>query len=233
MAWVTQSEVRERVPQVTTTVYSDANVTKIITRAEAEIKANGGRYKDMLQGRVFGEIINLATAGIGNKRLRAKGEETTATLGLKPVVSGSLFVFKNASDMQDYRHIRGDEGQLLTLTTHYSINTTTGVITFVTPLLTGDKITATYDFTMDTTSRPPQILIELTKSLAAYYILQALYGDNMPAKGEIVDSYKIAVDTMKLMSKDQFAIPEFDNLTLVSIEDWDDSEIKSGKLLRS
>lgn len=81
MAWITATEVRERIPTITTSEFSDVNVGLQIARAEAEIKASGGRYKDMLAGHIYGEIINLATTGIGNKRLEAKGAETSATLG--------------------------------------------------------------------------------------------------------------------------------------------------------
>lgn len=234
MAWITATEVRERMPQVSTTVYSDANIDKVIARAEAEIKASGGRYRDMLQGHVFGEVVNLSpTSTIGNKRIKAKGAETAATLGIAPIVSGSFFLFKNASQLQNYRHIVGDEAALLTLTTDYSLTTSTGVVSFVSALLSGDMITATYDFTMDTTSRAPRILLELAKSLAAYYVLEILYGkDNMSDASEVVQSYKVATDILKLMNKDQYSIPEFDAISLVSLEEWGEGDIKSGKIIR-
>jgi hypothetical protein len=237
MSWITASQVRaERVPNISTTAYSDTNLNLVITRAEADIKASGGKYQDIMNGHIYGEILNLGTAGIGNKRVKAIGNETSARLNYGYIVASSYFIFKNPSEYQNYRNIRGDEGQLLVLTTDYSINTTTGVITLVKTLNTGDQLTATYDTTFDdTNNKVPQVLRELAKSLTAYYTLVNLYGENFPSSAsEVVNQYKEAMNILKLLREGQFPIPEFDAIQLVELEEFSDSkgEIGSSKIMR-
>lgn len=232
MAWISATEVRERVPSITTTVYSDANLDKIITRAEAEIISRAGRYRELLQGYVFGEKVSLSNTG-GNKRIEAQGGETSATLSMKPITTNTLFLFKNASNVQDYRHIKGDEDALLTLTTDYTINLTSGVITLVSALNDGDELTATYQFTMDTTNQPPRAVIELDKSLVAYYLASTVYGNEGVSDGsELAKSYDNAVAALELLEKNKYPITEFDDIVYVDIDEWQPQELKSVKILR-
>lgn len=232
MAFVTATEVRERTPSISTTVYSDADLNKIITRADAEIIARAGRYRELLQGYVFGERVSLSNTG-GNKRLEAQGGETSATLAMKPITASTLFLFINPSNTQDYRHIKGDENSLLTLTTEYTINTTTGVITLVSALDDGDKLMATYQFPIDTTNRAPRVILELAKSMAAYYLASTVYGNEGVSDGsELAKSYGNAMETLKLMEKNQFPITEFDDIVFTDIDEWQPSELKSVKIIR-
>lgn len=237
--WITAATVRdERIPLITTAVLSDAVMATQISRAEATIIAAAGKYRELLQGHVYGELVNLGTTGIGNRRTQAQGGETTGTLSQTPVVSSSYFIFRNVS-RQDYRHIRGDEGNLLEDSTDYALNASTGVITFDSGVFSGglgggDVITATYDFTMDTTNQPPAVIVNLAKSLVAYWCMEIVYGENRASQaGEVKQLFQAAEEDLKALRKNTFAIPEFDDIDFVLLEEWQPGEVTTEKIIRA
>ncbi len=123
-------------------MWNVAHGVKTVTQLDALIaffrarqgKAVGFRFKDWSDYHVTAGNIGTGTGALTTFQLRKQYTSGGATVNrtiTKPVASG-LLVYKN--------------GVLQTLTTHYTVSTVTGIVTFLTPPALNDVITATFDF---------------------------------------------------------------------------------------
>lgn len=116
---------------------TEADVENVIENEEQSIlSAMPERYRVVLGGVVDGEYLT-------SKQYGAAAEQVELYTKLKPVVAGSLLLFKNFTGKPWRARSRADA---LTAA-DYTVDTETGKITLTTPLVQGESVIAYYEHT--------------------------------------------------------------------------------------
>lgn len=116
-----------QVPEATVLEKIQAKDEYVASRAPA-------RYRTVIAGNMVGEIlVEFAAAS-----------QPTATLGLKPVVAGTLVLYKNYCKSRPYENRKRECDAM---TSGYDLAEDTGVVTFDPVLSKGDRVYADYRHT--------------------------------------------------------------------------------------
>lgn len=150
---------------------------------------------------------------------RAAAGQTSATLSIKPIISGSLHVWTGQPALFQERPLQSTEfyevggqptgslagGQFELPSTSYSVNVTTGVVTLASPLAANDVVYATYQ--VDTSTLSLASLARIAVRGAAAELGARLYTQSTQ-EWALVSAYRDAFASDLAALKDGTMVPE-------------------------